>query len=496
MPFLRRRASLSTMRQQVIGINQRVPLYNGRWVRYINLDNAATTPTLRPVLDKVLEFLPWYSGVHRGSGYKSLVSTAAYDEARMRIARFFNADPDYHVAIFCKNTTEAINLVAARLQLRPEDMILTTLMEHHSNDLPWRRVARVIRADVLDDGALDEDDFARKLSLYHRRIKLVTVSGASNVTGWINDICKIAALAHSYDIPVMVDGAQLAAHRAINLSTAADPHHIDFLAISGHKLYAPFGTGMLIGPRRVFEQGSPEIVGGGTVNLVTPRGVEWTKPPARDEAGSPNLIGAIALAAALDVLAELGMDNIAAHEQSLTDYAAAKLKTISGVKLYGSTKPRDSKRLGVMSFSVDGYEHGLVAAHLAFYGGIGVRSGCFCAQPYIQRLLGLEERDVARLRHSLAAGKIKQLPGLVRISFGLYNTHDEIDSLAETLKLIGSHPPEYWLRQLPWNDALESYVPEKLAPNLRRIRLPQLGSSLLFHRCFPEGLIDHSELIQ
>ncbi|NLY30201.1 MAG: aminotransferase class V-fold PLP-dependent enzyme [Firmicutes bacterium] len=471
MPLLRRRASLSTIRQQVVGINQKVLIYNGRYVRYVNLDNAATTPTLRPVLDKVLEFLPWYSGVHRGSGFKSLVSTAMYDDARMRIARFFNADPDYHVAIFCKNTTEAINLVAARLQFQPGDMVLTTLMEHHSNDLPWRRVARVIRADVLADGSLDEEDFEKKLSLYHRRIRLVTISGASNVTGWINNIYRIAALAHGYNIPILVDGAQLAAHRAINLSTADDPRRIDFLAISGHKLYAPFGTGVLIGPRRIFEHGSPEIVGGGTVNLVTPRGVEWTKPPARDEAGTPNIIGVIALATALEVLSDLGMDNIAAHEQSLTDYAVAKLSRIPGIRLYGSTKPQDEKRLGVMSFSLEGYEHSLVAAHLAFYGGIGVRSGCFCAQPYIQRLLGLDEKEIARLRHSLAIGAIKQLPGLIRISFGLYNNHREIDQLVETLELIRSHPPEYWLKYLPWDDELKSYIPKQLASHIRQMGL-------------------------
>ncbi|NLA58534.1 MAG: aminotransferase class V-fold PLP-dependent enzyme [Firmicutes bacterium] len=471
MPLLRRRVSLSTIRQQVIGINQKVPIYNGRYVRYINLDNAATTPTLRPVLDRVLEFLPWYSGVHRGSGYKSLVSTAVYDQARVRIARFFNADPDYHVVIFCKNTTEAINLVAARMQFQPGDMVLTTLMEHHSNDLPWRRVARVIRADVQADGSLDEEDFEKKLSLYHRRIKLVTVSGASNVTGWINNIYKLAALAHGYNIPILVDGAQLAAHRAINLSTADDPCHIDFLAISGHKLYAPFGTGVLIGPRRIFEQGSPEIVGGGTVNLVTPRGVEWTQPPARDEAGSPNLIGVVALATALEILSEVNMDNVAAHEQSLTDYAVDTLSRIPGLKLYGSTKPGDKNRLGVMSFSLEGYEHGLVAAHLAFYGGIGVRSGCFCAQPYIQRLLGLDEKDIARLRHSLATGTIKQLPGLVRISFGLYNDYGEIDRLAKTLELIRSRPPEYWLNYLPWNAEFKSYIPENLASHLRLLSL-------------------------
>ncbi|NLJ24610.1 MAG: aminotransferase class V-fold PLP-dependent enzyme [Firmicutes bacterium] len=456
---LHRRLSLSTIRRQVVGINQKVPIYNGQRIPYVNFDNAASTPTLKPVLESILDFLPWYSGVHRGSGYKSVISTATYDAARIQIAQFFGADPDYHVVIFGKNTTEAINLLADRLQFEPGDMVLTTLMEHHSNDLPWRRVAKVVRAEVDAKGALDEQDLEKKLTLYHRRIKLVAISGASNVTGWINDIHRIAALAHNYGIPIMVDGAQLAPHRAINLLPPSDPAHVDFLAISGHKLYAPFGTGVLIGPRPVFERGSPRYVGGGTVSLVTPLGVEWATPPAKDEAGSPNVIGVIALATALTVLEELGLDKIEHHEQSLIDYALGKFGRIPGLKIYGSTQPQDVNRLGVMSFELEGYHHVLVAGLLAFYGGIGVRSGCFCAQPYIQRLLGLDGTALARLRHDLYTGKARHLPGLVRISFGMYNSPEELDRLVEALQVILSYSPRYWQEQLVWDDSLECYIP-------------------------------------
>ena len=456
---LGRNLSLSTIRQQIIGINHKVPICSGKRVRYINLDNAASTPTLKPVLDRVLDFLPWYSGVHRGSGYKSLVSTATYDAARIRIAQFFGADPDYHIVIFGKNTTEAINLLAARLRFEPDDMVLTTLMEHHSNDLPWRQVARVLRADVHANGALDRQDLERKLSLHHRRIKLVAISGASNVTGWINDIHSIAALAHHYDIPIMVDGAQLAAHRPIDLLPPNDPRHIDFLAISGHKLYAPFGTGVLIGPRQIFEQGNPQFVGGGTVNLVTPQSVQWAMPPAKDEAGSPNVIGVIALASALTILYDLGLDNIAFHEQALTDYALMQLRRIPKLKIYGSRKTGDKDRLGVISFELDDYDHTLVAAILAFYGGIGVRSGCFCAQPYIQRLLGLDPAAIARLQYRHLSGEIKYLPGLVRISLGMYNTPGELDRLGKALQEICSHSLDYWLQKLHWDNSLQCYVP-------------------------------------
>lgn len=455
-----RRLTLANVRQQVVGINEKVPICSGKRVPYVNLDNAASTPTLKPVIKQIDNFLPWYAGVHRSTGHKSLVSTAAYDGARSGIAQFFGADPDHHVVIFGKNTTEVINLLAQRLPLTPHDIVLTTLMEHHSNDLPWRRVARVMRVDVDPHGRLDLHDLEQKLALYHRRIKLVTITGASNVTGWINDIHGIATLTHSYGIPVMVDGAQLAAHRAIDILPLDDPRHIDFLAVSGHKLYAPFGTGVLIGPRHLFEKGSPTFVGGGTVKLVTTSEVTWGEPPFKEEAGSPNVIGVVALAAALRVLDQLGLDEIARHEQSLTDHALRSLATVPGLKIYGSTQPQDSQRLGVISFQLMGYHHTLVAAILAFFAGIGVRSGCFCAQPYLHRLLDLDARAIYRLRKQLTLGDTQYLPGLVRISLGMYNRSRELDRLVEALHEITTHPADYWLDKLSWSESLGCYIPK------------------------------------
>ncbi|NLJ85054.1 MAG: aminotransferase class V-fold PLP-dependent enzyme [Firmicutes bacterium] len=455
-----RRLSLDTIANQVVGIHQKVPVYKGKRRRYINFDNAASTPTLQPVMDKIVDFLPWYAGVHRSTGYKSLVSTAAYEAARLRIGRFFGADPNHHVIIFGKNTTEAINLLAHRLQLEPHDIVLTTLMEHHSNDLPWRQTATVIRAEVERDGQLDMEDMARKLALYHHRIKLVAISGASNVTGWINDIHGAAILAHSYGIPIMVDGAQLAAHRPINLLSPEDPRHIDFLAISGHKLYAPFGTGVLIGPYHIFQQGNPSLMGGGTVKLVTTTETMWADPPAKDEAGSPNVIGAVALASALEILDQVGLDNIVHHGDSLTDYALTRLLPIPGLKLYGSTQVHDRRRLGVMSFELRDFPHALVAALLAFYAGIGVRSGCFCAQPYIHRLLGIDKHALSRMQEEIANGSTQNLPGLVRISFGIYNTTKEIDHFLNAIQEIQAHSPTYWLQKLSWDEKLGCYIPK------------------------------------
>lgn len=463
-----RRLSLTTIRRQVIGINRKVPTCHGRMVPYVNFDNAASTPALKSVVNKVQEFLQWYSGVHRGTGFKSQVATAAYDETHTSVGNFFGADPQYYTVIFGKNTTEAINKLAYRLQLAPRDIVLITLMEHHSNDLPWRNKARVLRVKVDENGMLDTADLTNKLRSYRQAIKLVAVSGASNVTGWINDIHTIAAEAHAYGIPILVDAAQLAPHRPINLLSPDNPQHIDFLAFSAHKMYAPFGSGVLIGPKHVFSRGDPEYAGGGTVEIVTTRSVEWAEPPAREEAGSPNVVGAIALAGTLSVLEKLGMDNIARYEQVLTDYAVSKIMAIPGLKIYGSTEREDPHRLGVISFTMKDYPHALIAAILAHMGGIGVRSGCFCAQPYVHHILQLDGRKLAQWHSRRRAGQEKDLPGLVRISFGMYNTHREVDRLVQVLKEIASHPPDYWLKHMEWNSSTGCYQPRGKTPSVQK----------------------------
>src|SRR5262245_54498955 len=239
-------------RDRIIGLKSKIPLLDGRLVPYINLDNAASTPPLHDVLEIVKRFLPNYSSVHRGVGFKSRLSTAAYDEAHKIIGRFVGADMDSNTVIFGKNTTEAINKLAYRYPLNPNSVILSTMMEHHSNDLPWRRRAQVVRAQVTGEGRLDEDDVDRLLAKFGNRVALLTVSGASNVTGFIQPIHRLARKAHNVGARILVDAAQLAPHRRINIKPDDDPEHLDFIAFSAHKMYAPFGVGALIGPREVF----------------------------------------------------------------------------------------------------------------------------------------------------------------------------------------------------------------------------------------------------
>jgi selenocysteine lyase/cysteine desulfurase len=422
------------LRAQIVGIDQQVPLLDGSRRPYVFFDNAASTPTFRPVQQKVDEFLEWYSSVHRGSGFKSLLSTQAYEQARHVVAEFVGADPDAHVVIFGKNTTEAVNKLANRLDLGPEDVVITTVMEHHSNDLPWRNRAQVAYVGVREDGTLDTQDLQQKLEHYSGRVKLVATTGASNVSGFAPPIHDMAEWAHAHGARILVDCAQLAPHRKVEMGPVDSPRHLDFVAISAHKMYAPFGTGALIGPREVFAAGAPDYQGGGTVDIVTLDDVYWAEPPERDEAGSPNVVGAVALAASIRVLTQVGMEAVAQHEMELTGYALDRLNALDGVKVYGSSDPeRLDDRLGVISLAVDGMQHSKVAAILSFEGGIGVRNGCFCAHPYLLRLMGVDEQEAREHQRQILNGDRSQLPGLVRVSFGCYNTFDEIDHLVDML---------------------------------------------------------------
>jgi len=424
-------------RSLIVGVDEPVPLLDGRTVPYANLDNAASTPPLIPVMDKLNQFMRFYSSVHRGAGYKSQVATMAYDEAHDIVGRFLGADLATNTVIFVKNATEAVNKLAHRMAMIKDGLVIATGMEHHSNDLPWRRTGPMDYVEVDDRGALIPEDLEKKLRLHHGRVKLVAVTGASNVTGFVNPIHELARLAHRYGARIMVDAAQLAPHRPVNMLPDDDPGHLDYIVLSGHKMYAPYGTGALVGPKSVFLEGDPDLVGGGTVDIVTHDSVSWTGLPDKEEAGSPNVAGAVALAEAMLVLQEMGMNEVAEHERRLTSYALRRLADVPGLQIYGSADPDDvDDRLGVISFNLSGLPHALVAAILAYEAGIGVRNGCFCAHPYLLRLLALSEEESRRRREEIIRHDRTNLPGMVRASFGIYTNESDIDRLAEALQVI------------------------------------------------------------
>ena len=420
------------------GIDVQVPVLDGSHQRYINLDNAASTPPFKAVQQAINGFMVYYSSVHRGTGFKSQISTHAYEMSRQAVLQFVGGDLQRHVCIFGKNATEALNKLARRFPFNPHrDVVLTSGMEHHSNDLPWRAVANVIHIRLHPDGRLDEADFDTQLVKYSDRVALVAISGASNVTGYLNPIDRLAEKAHATGAQIAVDCAQLAPHRRVDMRSLEDPAHLDYVALSAHKLYAPFGTGALVGLRQTFERGDPDLSGGGTVEIVTLDDVVWADPPDREEAGSPNTIGAVALAAAIRQLEEIGLEAVASHEAELTAYALKIMPQVPGLQIYGDSDPtRAKERLGVIPFKIEGYSHFLVAAILGYEFGIGVRSGCFCAHPYILHLLGLTTEQARAVRERMLAGDKSDMPGLVRISFGLYNTLEDVDALVEALTYI------------------------------------------------------------
>lgn len=447
-----------------VGVETEVPLLNGQRRRYVNLDNAASTPALKAVQQAVDGFLPYYSSVHRGTGFKSQFSTHLYEQSRQAVLRFLGADPKIHTCIFVKNTTEALNKLARRFPFTQErNLVITTGMEHHSNDLPWRASAETVHVSLTPEGRLDEASFDDLLEHYADRVALVAVTGASNVTGFLNPVYRMAEKAHAAGAQIAVDCAQLAPHRRIDMRPVNDPAHLDYVTISAHKMYAPFGSGALVGRRESFAEGEPDYSGGGTVEIVTLEDVVWAGPPDRDEAGSPNTVGAVALAAAIHQLDQIGMENVARHEAELTAYALDRLAAIPQVRVFGDTSPQHAhERLGVVPLAVKDISHFKVAAILGHEFGIGVRSGCFCAHPYILHLLGLNHSEARAVRERMLAGDKREMPGLIRASFGLYNTIKDVDALVDALEhIIEGNYQGHYIQDI----ATGEYSPQDWSPD-------------------------------
>ena len=406
-----------------------VPCVDGEDRPYISLDVAASTAALPAVADRVQQFLPWYSSVHRGAGWKSQVATSAYEDARASTLRFCGRENRDDVAIICRNTTEAINHLAYRLDLEPDDVVVTTVVEHHANLLPWARVARRRYVECGADGTFTVEAVSRVLE-DGPRARLLAITGASNVTGWTPPLDAIIDAAHARDVPVLVDAAQLAPHRPL-------PVDADYLAWSGHKMYAPFGAGVLIGPRDTFASGDPFLAGGGAVDLVDLDEVVWTDPPEREEAGSPNVVGAVALDAALAELERIGWTTIAEHDAALAARMREGLSAIEGVHLLGVS----ATQLPVATFVLEDVPHALVAARLSAEYAIGVRHGCFCAHPYLLRLLELTPSEVEEYRQAVLRGDRRRMPGAIRASAGLSTGAAEIDALVEAVGAIAGGKP-------------------------------------------------------
>ena len=424
---------------ELLGDDTEVPCLDGRPRRYVNLDYAASAPMLAAAWEAVQAFMPWYSSVHRGTGVKSQLATAAYEDARGDVAAFVGARADDSV-VFVRNTTEAINVLSASLPAGTR--VLSTPVEHHANMLPWRRHdLRLLPFATSADELLElcEDELRR------RPVDLLAVTGASNVTGEVWPVAALAEIAHAHGAELFVDAAQLAPHRPIDMAASG----IDHLALSGHKLYAPLGAGALVG--RV-PDGEPLIHGGGAVRLVTLDDVIWDGTPERYEAGSPNVVGVVALGAACRALSRLGMATVAAHERSLARRLWATLEQVPGLRTYTLWPAGSVDRVGVAAFNLDGIRHPLLAAVLSAEHAIGVRHGCFCAHPLIVRLLGLSDAEVQGLRQAIKAGGHPALPGAVRASLGLGATGADVARLTAALADIAARGPRRRYEYVPEHD--------------------------------------------
>lgn len=378
----------------VVGQDLPAPLIQGGHVRYANLDYAASAPAIEEVAAHLNEVLPYYASVHRGAGFASQVSTSVYENARRIVADFVVARPDDTVT-FTRNTTDSLNLLAgcvasilkqqgyAEGRANVHGEVLYLDIEHHANLLPWQALPHrsVVAADSI------AATLARvETQLRAGNVLLLAVTGASNVTGEVLPVHELAALAHRYGARIVVDAAQLAPHRRIDLSASG----IDYLAFSGHKLYAPFGAGVLVGRPDWLDAGTPHLAGGGAVKDVKLESTRWTEGPARHEAGSPNVLGAATLAKAATALAALDANDWHTHEQLLRSHLVAGLSALDGATVHtlfsdADTHP-DCGSIGVVNFSVTGYDAGLVAAYLSAEHGVGVRDGKFCAHPLLNRL--------------------------------------------------------------------------------------------------------------
>ncbi|WP_343326916.1 cysteine desulfurase [Streptococcus uberis] len=375
---------------------------------YTYLDNAATTQKPKQVLDRIRRYYDYdNANVHRGVHTLAERATRDYEASRQKVANFINANSSKEI-VFTRGTTTSLNWVAqfAKQILKPGDEVLISIMEHHANLIPWQEVCRQTGASLvyayLKEGTLDLDDFKAKVT---SKTRFVCMAHVSNVLGCVNPIQEITAIAHGVGAYMVVDGAQSVPHMAVDVQAL----NCDFLAFSGHKMLGPTGIGVLYGKEEVLNLMDPVEFGGEMIDFVYEQEASWKILPWKLEAGTPNIAGAIGLAAAIDYLESLGMSAIQNHERELVSYILPKLQAIDGLKLYGPGNPMD--QTGVLSFNLDGLHPHDVATALD-YEGIAVRAGHHCAQPLLRHL---------------------GISAAVRASFYIYNTKEDCDRLVEAI---------------------------------------------------------------
>lgn len=408
----------------VLGRDVTVPLVTGGEVTYAALDYAASAPALQRVWDDVAAYAPYYGSVHRGAGYLSQLSTDLFENARVTVAEFLDCR-DTDQVIFTRSTTDSLNLLARALPADCQVFVFET--EHHAALLPWQH-AEVTYLDAPRSPRQAVQTLQRALAARESQgPALVCVTGASNVTGELWPVRELAAAAHAHGARIVLDAAQLAPHHPVSVRDL----DVDWVAFSGHKLYAPFGSGVLAGRADWFRAADPYLAGGGASRRVTRHAdgtvaADWHDSAARHEAGSPNVIGAYAIASACKALTEAGLDTLAARERHLIDTVRAGLAEVPEVQvlsLFGD----DAPRVGVISFVVEGWNSSHFAAALSAEYGIGVRDGLFCAHPLLRTLLnGTEE--------SPSGCGAPESPNAIRVSFGAGTPAEHVERFVTAVR--------------------------------------------------------------
>lgn len=442
---------VAAIRAQFPILQSKVPGRDGAQHPLRFFDHAASTHAPEPVIERLCSFLRGdYANVHRGAHHLSERATDAFEHARERVKEFVNA-PSTHEAVFTMNTTQALSLASHVACSMHDGPVLSTRLEHHSNLLPhashgdmgevkfseahpW--YGRVEMLHVTKEGRIDLDELETRLRRKPKP-RLLALSCASNVTGVKTPARAVLELAQDAGVPVLFDGAQILAHEKLDFSRMPGGGP-DYFAAAGHKAYAPLGSAVLVARRDLLDQAPPWMPGGGTVKLVLEDEIMWADSPDRHEGGTPNVPGAVALAAALDFLERIDMQEAERRETRLFERLFDGLRGIEGVKLLGPQDTRD--RVAVMTFALAGWSPAALATALNAEHGIAVRHGCFCAHPYLLELLGLDAgpfiEEIRRGGSTSAPG----IPGAVRASLGVYNDEADVDALVGAVAALAKRP--------------------------------------------------------
>lgn len=419
---------LNDLSKYIEGANIPVRTTDGKVTKRVYFNNAATTLALRPAMIEVNANIPLltYTDAPGPLGERT---TIRYEHVRDIILDYIGGDPNKDTVIYVKNSTEGINLLSDLFyQDDPNQVIITTAMEHMANYLPYISRFKTAVVGVTKEGDIDIDDLENKLNRYKDKVKLVAVTGASNVTGITPPIYDIAKLVHKYGAKILVDAVQVVQHLPFSMKPHNDYEHIDFVVFSAHKCYTPFDGGALVGPYEFFRKYKPFLDGAGTTKFISSEKIIYLDPPKRYEAGFPDIFGVMAMGEVLKFLKKASLKNIEEYEKKLYCYARNGLKSISRVKMYAQNTNDIS--IPYIAFNVKGMYHTDVANYLAYQHGVEVGAGTAGADIYVQSLLGVSPRAAYK---QYVNGKP---PGIVRISLGMYNTFTEIDQFIDALRNI------------------------------------------------------------